>query len=99
AANLHLTSTTMRLAEPGYETLTAASIPTVRSLGISLGAAAAGLVANAAGMDRGIDPETVRRAVLWVYGLATLCPAAAFLLALAFLRMTARRDAATAAEE
>ncbi len=96
AANLHLTSTTMRLAEPGYETLTASSIPTVRSLGISLGAAAAGLVANAAGMDRGIDPETVRRAVLWVYSLATLCPAAAFLLALAFMRMTARRDAVTA---
>lgn len=99
AANLHLTSTTMRLAEPGYETLTAASIPTVRSLGISLGAAAAGLVANAAGMDRGIDPETVRRAVLWVYSLATLCPAVAFFLALAFMRMTARRDAVTAAGE
>jgi MFS family permease len=97
AANLHLTSTTMRLAEPGYETLTASSIPTVRSLGISLGAALAGLVANAAGMDRGIDPETVRRAVLWVYSLATLCPAVAFLLALAFMRMTARRDAVTAA--
>ncbi|HEY7688880.1 MAG TPA: MFS transporter, partial [Dongiaceae bacterium] len=34
AANLHLTSMTMRLAEPGYESLTASSIPMVRSLGI-----------------------------------------------------------------
>jgi MFS family permease len=92
AANLHLTSMTMRLAEPGYESLTASSIPTVRSLGISLGAAAAGLVANAAGMDRGIDPETVRRAVLWVYGLATVCPAVSAGLAVWLLRMTARHE-------
>jgi len=96
-ANLHLTSMTMRLAEPGHEILTASSIPTVRSLGISLGAAAAGLVANAAGMGQGIDPETVRRAVLWVYGLATLCPAVSFALALLLLRMTGRREAVAAA--
>jgi len=99
AANLHLTSMTMRLAEPGYESLTASSIPMVRSLGISLGAAAAGLVANAAGMDRGIDPETVRRAVLWVYGLATLCPAVSAVLAVMLLRMTARREAVPAVGE
>src|SRR5262245_36336490 len=96
AANLHLTSMTMRLAEPGYESLTASSIPTVRSLGISLGAAAAGLVANAAGMDRGIDPDRVRRAVLWDYGLAALCPAIGAVLAVLFLRMTAEREQAPA---
>jgi predicted MFS family arabinose efflux permease len=96
ASNLHLTSTTMRLAERGYETLTASSIPTVRSLGISLGAALAGLVANAAGLGHGIDPETVRRAVTWVYALATLCPALCCGLALAFLRMTHRPEPAVA---
>lgn len=91
AGNLHLMAVTMRIAEPGHESLTASSIQTVRVLGISLGAAGAGLAANAAGLGHGLDPENVRRAVLWVYGLATLAPTAGAVMALRLLRMTAGR--------
>ena len=87
-SNLHLTSRIMHLARPGEESLTASSIPTVRSLGIAFGAAIAGLLANAAGLDRGIGGATVAAAVTLVEGVATLAPILAFLLALRLIRVS-----------
>ncbi len=87
ACNLHLTALTMRLAEPGHESLTASSIATIRSLGISLGAAGAGLIANAAGLEDGIGFDTVASAVTWVYAASTLAPVLAALLALRIVRL------------
>src|SRR5262249_33118387 len=66
-----LPSRIMHLARPGEESPPASSIPTVRSLGIAFGAAIAGLLANAAGLDRGIGGATVAAAVTLVEGVAT----------------------------
>jgi predicted MFS family arabinose efflux permease len=52
-------------AKGGEEDITAASAATVQQAGIALGAATAGLVANASGLDDGLDPGSVLRASLW----------------------------------
>src|SRR5262249_16378134 len=70
------------------ESLTASSIPTVRSLGIAFGAAITGLLANAAGLDRGIGGATVAAAVTLIDSVATLAPILAVLLALRLLRVS-----------
>jgi len=93
ASNLHLVAMVMRRAEAGHESLTASSIPTVRSLGISFGAAAAGLIANTAGLGRGISVEAVTAATTWVYAAAIVIPTAAFLLAVRILRLRAAEAA------
>jgi MFS family permease len=80
-SNLHVTAVALRLPAPGEESISASSIPTVRSLGIAFGAAAAGLIANAAGLAGGISLATVTAAIPWVYGAAALAPGAAILLA------------------
>ena len=72
------------------ETLTAASIPTVRSLGIALGSALAGLVANNAGLAAGVTPETVASAANWVLGLAIIAPACMLLAGSRFLQLNRR---------
>ncbi|WP_119458961.1 MFS transporter [Rhodospirillaceae bacterium SYSU D60014] len=92
--NLHLTASTMALAAPGEESLTASSIPTMRALGIAFGSAIAGLVANSAGLARGISPETVASAITWVNATTALAPAAAVLLALRLVRLSRHRAAA-----
>jgi MFS family permease len=53
-------------AKGGEENIAAASAATVQQAGIALGAAIAGLVANASGLDNGLDPGSVLRASLWV---------------------------------
>ncbi len=92
ACNLHLVAQTMRIAEPGFESLTASSIPTIRSLGISFGAAIAGLIANTAGLASGVTVQTVAAAATWVYGATILAPAVCLLLAVRVVRL--RRTAA-----
>ncbi len=94
ACNLHLVAQTMRIAEPGFESLTASSIPTIRSLGISFGAAIAGLIANTAGLDSGVSVQTVAAAATWVYGATILAPAVSLMLAMRVIRL--RRAAAEA---
>jgi MFS family permease len=91
-SNIHVAATAMRLAAQGEESVTASSIPTVRSLGVAFGAAAAGLVANAAGLAAGIAPQSVARAIPWVYGAAALAPAAAVPLAVQLDRLRRRAD-------
>jgi len=90
--NLHLVAQTMRIAEPGFESLTASSIPTIRSLGISFGAAIAGLIANTAGLAGGVTVQSVAAAATWVYGATILAPAVSLLLAVRVVRL--RRVAA-----
>jgi hypothetical protein len=79
----------MRHARPGEETLTASSIPTIRSLGIAFGAAAAGVIANGAGLTDALLPADVRHAVLAVLGIGVLAPAGALILALRFTSLVA----------
>ncbi|HUL07641.1 MAG TPA: MFS transporter [Candidatus Acidoferrum sp.] len=90
--NLHLVAQTMRIAEPGFESLTASSIPTIRSLGISFGAAIAGLIANTAGLAGGVSVQSVAAAASWVYAATILAPGISLLLAVRVLRL--RRTAA-----
>jgi len=87
ACNLHLVAQTMRIAETGFESLTASSIPTIRSLGIGFGAAIAGLIANTAGLAGGVTVQTVAAAATWVYGATILAPAVSFVLAMRVVRL------------
>jgi MFS family permease len=64
-------------AKGGEENIAAASAATVQQAGIALGAAIAGLVANASGLDKGLDPDSVLRASLWVPLALVVAPLAA----------------------
>jgi MFS family permease len=73
--NVHLGARTMGAALKGQEAITAASQSMVRSLGGALGTAAAGIVANLAGLGERIDIETVNGATRAIY-LAAMVPTA-----------------------
>jgi predicted MFS family arabinose efflux permease len=64
-------------AKGGEENIAAASAATVQQAGIALGAAIAGLVANATGLDNGLDPGSVLRASRWVPLALVAAPLAA----------------------
>lgn len=93
----HLMNWTMTVARPGEESITATTIHTIRSLGIAFGAAIAGVIANMAGLGRGISPETVQASVHSVELAAAIAPAAGAILALHLLAQRKRHDAAGAA--
>lgn len=92
SSNLHLVAAAMRHAAPGEESITASSIPTMRSLGIAFGAAAAGAIANAAGLTDALVPEDVARAVTWVLTVGTLAPLAGLLFVLRFVILVRRHE-------
>jgi hypothetical protein len=81
----HIGSWTIAAARPGEGALTASAIPTLQSLGIAFGAATAGLVANTAGLARGMSPATVASAATWLYGLSIVGPVLIMVLTLRFL--------------
>jgi MFS family permease len=56
----------MEGAKAGDETVAASSVPTVQQTGFALGAALAGLVANASGLSAAIADEAMVRAAFWV---------------------------------
>jgi predicted MFS family arabinose efflux permease len=64
-------------AKGGEENVAAASAATVQQAGIALGAAIAGLVANASGLNNGLDPGSVLRASRWVPWALVAAPLAA----------------------
>lgn len=53
-------------AKAGEEAIAASSVPTVQQMGFALGAALAGLVANASGLAAGVADEGMMRAAFWV---------------------------------
>ena len=89
-SNLHLTAAAMEAARKGEETITASSIPTIRSIGIAIGSALAGLIANNAGLAKGVDAETVASAANWVLGSAILAPICMLLAGARFLQLSRR---------
>jgi MFS family permease len=89
-SNLHVVAATMRHAQPGEETLTASSIPTVRSLGIAFGAAGAGVIANGAGLTDALLPADVARAFLSVLGIAIAAPIGALFMGIRFVAKVER---------
>jgi MFS family permease len=86
----HISSWTMAAARAGEEAITAASIPTIQSLGIAFGAAVAGLAANVAGLTAVVSPATVAPAAGWVY-LLGIAPAFASVILSARLLWLHRR--------
>lgn len=81
----HLNTWAIAGAQAGEENLTAASIPTVRSLGFAFGAAFAGVIANAVGFTNEFSPAVVAQVATWVYGICVIPPAVVVLLALRLL--------------
>ena len=59
------------------------SVQTIRNMGISFGAATAGLVASAAGLADGTGRATTASAMEWVFGVGTVFAAVGLALALA----------------
>jgi hypothetical protein len=70
--NVHLSSRIMEAAARGEEALTASSMWVIRPLGMAVGAAVAGMVANMAGLGRSIDVAVVNDAVTAVLVCAML---------------------------
>ncbi len=78
----HLVTRVMSLAPVGQEGLASASITTVQLYGMAVGAAVAGLVANAAGLTDPGGTAGARSAAAWLFASFALAPAlAAWLVA------------------
>jgi MFS family permease len=75
-------------AKGGEENIAAASAATVQQAGIAFGAATAGLVANASGLDNGLGPGSVFRASLWVPLVLAAAPLAAAAIGVQLNRMS-----------
>jgi len=81
----------MVILAPAHEhDLAASAAPTVQRIGYAVGAAAAGIAANLAGLGEGATGETARAAAFWVF--AAFLPLLA-IGGLAALRFTARDGA------
>jgi MFS family permease len=91
--NVHLGARTMAAARPGEEAITAASQSMVRSLGGAIGTAAAGIVANLAGLGERIDIASVNGATLAVYLAAMVPMALGVLFILRFTRLVVPQTA------
>jgi len=80
----------MRGAKSGEESVAAASVATVQQVGIALGAALAGLIANASGFVDGLHTNSLRRAAFWVPMLFVAAPLAAATVGVRSNRTTIR---------
>ena len=55
-------------AAPASErTVASSAVPTMQRLGYGVGAAIAGIIANAAGFSRGLSPETAASVAAWIF--------------------------------
>lgn len=74
-------------AKAGDEAIAASSVPTVQQMGFALGAALAGLVANASGLSAGIADQGMVQAAFWVPASFVVPAAAACLASLRLRRL------------
>jgi len=88
-------------AKDSEETVAAASLATVQQAGIALGAAIAGLVANASGIGAGLHLDSIRRAAFWVPLVFVAAPVVACALCIRSNSVTGRsgRTSALAANK
>jgi len=77
-------------ARPGEEDTAAAAVATVQQVGMAIGAAAAGLVANVIGISGGLDRDALLSAALWVPASFVSAAALAYLLALRLNTLASR---------
>ena len=89
--SLHVTTQLMLVARAGEESITASSQTTMRSLGVAFGAAAAGLIANTAGLENGITPETVEAVARWMFSLDAVASIIVIISAARFVTLGIRR--------
>lgn len=54
-------------APPAERTVASSAVPTMQRLGYAVGAAIAGIIANAAGFSRGLSSETAANAASWLF--------------------------------
>ena len=92
-SNLLAITWTMSIAAEGEESLTASAIPAIRSLGLAFGAAAIGLIANAAGLGDATEPANVARALTAVFAFCALAPALGLAMTFFSFAANARRTA------
>ncbi len=76
----HLLTRVFTAAQAGEETLASSSITTVQLYGTAVAAAAAGLIANVAGLTQPGGVEGAQRAAVWVFGAFALAPTLAIFL-------------------
>lgn len=74
------------VAPPDEKQIAGGSVQTVRNIGMSFGAAAAGTVAVSAGLTDGAARDVVSFSMQWVYGVNALIGVAALVIALLVLR-------------
>jgi MFS family permease len=84
----HLVTRVLTLAPPGETGTASAAITTVQLYGMAIGAAVAGLLANAAGLIRPGGTAGAQSAALWLFAAFALAPMIAALLA----RLITRRQ-------
>lgn len=71
----HLVTRVLSLAPKGEEGIASASVTTIQLYGMAVGAAVAGLVANAAGLTLPGGVEGARSAAVWLFASFALAPA------------------------
>lgn len=54
-------------ADPGERTIASSAVPTMQRLGYAVGAAMAGIIANAGGFSKGLSAETAAGAASWLF--------------------------------
>ncbi len=86
----HLLTRVLALAPRGEEGMASAAITTVQLYGMAMGAALAGLVANAAGVGTPGGVAGAQSAAVWLFGVFALAP---LLAAVLMQRMTQRETA------
>ena len=96
AGNLHIVKWIMAAALPGEEGITGSSMVTMRALGVTFGAAAAGVIANAAGLGQGISIETVGTATVWILWFIALATSAMAMFGFRALRLVGNPEPAIA---
>jgi len=77
----HLVTRVLTLAPPAEANTASAAVTTVQLYGMAIGAAVAGLLANAAGLTDPGGTAGAQSAAAWLFGIFALAPAAAALLA------------------
>lgn len=93
--NGYLNLTMMEAASDTERDRTSALLPTTQSAGNAIGAALAGVVANAAGMATAISAAEVKLAIVPVYGLGIVMAALAVLAAWRMVGMIRPQDASS----
>jgi predicted MFS family arabinose efflux permease len=82
-------------ARAGEETVAASSFPTIQQLGFALGAAMAGLVANASGLGDSLEEAGMLQAAFWVPASFVIPAAVAALAAWRLCNLPTRHETTT----